>query len=126
MIQFSQRMELKHSEAIMDANLTQDDIRYIWQVLHQSAKSVGGYEKLISAPLEFFEDNNRVQFKWPVWMRDIKSYLSDKYQEDTLDTMLIDVFAEIYNPQNYETYLNSIILPSEEALSQHQNSSKNL
>ncbi len=90
----------------MDIKLTSQDKDYIWKIVHHAAESVGGYHQLFASPLEFSEGDNRIQFNWPVWMRAIKVYVISQYGEKALDTLLLDILSEVYNPEKYHQYLN--------------------
>ncbi len=92
----------------MDVQLTQNDKNTIWQIVHHAAEGMGGYHQLFASPLEFSEDKNRVQFNWPIWMRAIKAYVISQYGEKALENLLLDILAEIYNPENYRRYLNRL------------------
>lgn len=90
----------------MDYELKAKDIDYIWQVVHHAASSAGGYHNLFATPLEFDENDNRIHFKWPVWMRAIKAYIVTAYGNECLDKLLLSILAEIYNPEKYQQYLD--------------------
>ncbi|WP_144391678.1 hypothetical protein [Pleionea sediminis] len=89
----------------MDYTLTKNDKDYIWQVVHHAAESNGGYHHLFSTPLEFSENSDRVQFNWPMWMRAIKAYIQSRYGEEAAKMLLLDILAEVYDPQKYQAYL---------------------
>ncbi len=96
----------------MDVKLTEEDKNTIWQIVHHAAEGMGGYHQLFASPLEFSEDDNRVHFNWPIWMRAIKAYVINQYGEKALEFLLLDILAEIYNPENYRRYLNRLEQPA--------------
>jgi hypothetical protein len=89
----------------MSIQLTEKDKDMIWQIVHHAAETMGGYHHLFASPLEFSEDDNRIQFNWPVWMRAIKAYIVSQYGTKALDLLLLDILAEVYNPEKYRCYL---------------------
>ncbi|MCO7226798.1 hypothetical protein [Pleionea sp. CnH1-48] len=103
----------------MEQQLTQKDRDYIWQIVHHAAQSVGGYDHLFSSPLNFSEDNNRIHFDWPVWMRAIKAYITSQYGEDSVDSRLIEILAEVYDPGKYRNYLENAPLTTPLPGNQH-------
>jgi hypothetical protein len=89
----------------MSIQLTDKDRDMIWQIVDHAAESMGGFHHLFASPLEFSEDDNRIQFNWPVWMRAIKAYIISQYGEKSLDLLLLDILAEVYDPQKYQRFL---------------------
>lgn len=90
----------------MDYRLTGGDKHYIWQVVKHAADQAGGYHQLFSMPLNFAESNNKIEFNWPVWMRAIKVYISSRYGDDALKHLLLEILAEVYNPENYRQHID--------------------
>ncbi len=89
----------------MSLELTQQDKDTIWQIVDHAVNKVDGYHQLFSTPLEFSEDNNRVTFNWPTWMRAIKVYLVSQYGVEKTELLTYQVLSEVYNPEKYRQYV---------------------
>ena len=96
----------------MEYRLTDGDKHYIWQVVRHAAEQSGGYHQLFSMPLDFAEADNKIEFNWPVWIRAIKVYISSRYGDEALKHLLLEILAEVYNPESYRQHIEKAAINS--------------